>query len=337
MSVPSACRAVVVGGGVIGSSVAYHLARLGWKDVVVLEQGKVTSGTTWHAAGLVGTMRSTRSETALSLYGTDLYGRLFAETEFDPGFKPCGSCNVARTADRMEALHRAAGVARSLGVAVEMLSADQVADKFTHPDSGEIAMDVSELHGGIWLPGDGSIGPTDVTNALIAGAKQRGVGVFEGVRVTDIVRKDGRATGVETERHGTIEADHVVICAGQWSRQLGHLVGVNIPLHSAEHFYITSQTMRGVWHNMPVVRDADLLLYAREWGNGLLLGCFEEQCKPAFATESGDGTGIRRWGFCCFFVNEYWRLTDYLSLPFHHSTVPTLTRFVVFLSTNIGG
>ena len=287
--VPSSCRAVVVGGGVIGASVAYHLSRLGWKDIVLLEQGKITSGTTWHAAGVVGTTRSTPSETSLSLYGTELYARLFDETGFDPGFKPCGSCNVARTSDRMEALHRAHGVASSFGIDAKMLTVDQVVERFTHPDTGECGMDVSQLRGGIWLPGDGSIGPTDATNALMAGAKQSGgVSVFEDVRVSSILHRDGKATGVETESHGSIEAENVVICAGQWSRQLGHKCGVNIPLHSAEHFYITTKPMRGVHHNMPVVRDPDLLLYAREWGNGLLLGCFEEKCKPIFTTSNGD-------------------------------------------------
>lgn len=291
---PSSCRAVIIGGGVVGSSVAYHLSKLGWTDVVLLEQDKLTSGTTWHAAGLVGATRSTAAETRLSLYGCHLYRELLDETGHDPGYKQFGSVNVARTAERMEALHRSTWAAKALGIEAHILdSLDDVRAKFTAPESDTCAIDLAGLVGGVWLPNDGSGSPTDLTNSLIAGAKSRGVQVYEHVRVADIgVDAAGprrRATGVVTSDGHRVDADYVVICGGQWSRQIGQRVGINIPLHSAEHFYITTtDAYPGVWSGMPVLRDPDRLIYAREWGKSLLMGGFELEAKPVFSTADGD-------------------------------------------------
>ena len=296
-SLPSSARCVIIGGGVIGSSVAYHLSKLGWKNILLLESQKVTSGTTWHAAGLVGTSRATATETRLSVVGTQLYERLKDETGADSGFKRGGSVNVARTKDRMHVLHRTCAKALSFGLEARMLTPDEVATHFTSPKDGVCALRVDDLVGGIHLPGDGSGSPTDLTMSLLAGAKQRGVQVFEGVRVTGFTTVPSptatagsppKITAVHTESHGTVECDVAVLCAGQWSRELGRLAGVNVPLHSAEHFYATTQnTVPGVWPMMPVLRDPDALIYMREWGSGLLFGGFEEHAKPWGADKNG--------------------------------------------------
>jgi len=289
MSVPSGARCVIVGGGVIGSSVAYHLSKL-WKgaEIILLEAQKVTSGTTWHAAGLVGATRNTASETKLSMVGTQLYTQLLDETGFDPGYKNSGSVNVARTAERMEVFHRTANKAKLFGMEATILTPEEVHTEFLSPKDGECAISINGVVGGIKLPGDGSGSPTDLTMALLAGAKQRGVKVFEGVRVQDFERNaDNAVSAVVTEKHGTIEADTVVLCAGQWSRQIGRKAGVNVPLHSAEHFYATTKSLPGFYHGTPVCRDPDAEIYFREWGDGCLFGGFELNAKPW----GGDATG----------------------------------------------
>jgi len=293
-SLPSSARCVIVGGGVVGASVAYNLSRKGWKNIILLEAQKVTSGTTWHAAGLVGTTRNTSAETKLCVMGTQLYDKLLDDTGIDPGFKRCSSVNVARTPERMHLLHRVANKTRSYGLDSKILTSDEILEEFTNPTDGVCAFSDFELLGGIKVFNDGSGSPTDLTMSLLAGAKQRGVEVFENVRIADFLsRTDSHnggkvVTGVRTENDVTIDADVVVMCAGQWSRQLGKKSGVNVPLQSAEHFYATTNTIPGIWSGMPVLRDPDALIYVREWGDGLLFGGFENGAKPWGAYEDGD-------------------------------------------------
>ena len=194
MSLPSSARAVIVGGGVIGASTAYNLSKLGWKNIILLEAQKVTSGTTWHAAGLVGTTRNTIAETKLSVIGSNMYKQLLSETGLDPGFKNTTSVNVARTPERMHLYHRVANKAKSFGLDANILSAEEVLEKYTSPASGISAVETSDLLGGIHLLQDGAGSPTDLTMSLLAGAKQRGVQVFENVRVSERASERKMAT-----------------------------------------------------------------------------------------------------------------------------------------------
>ena len=278
---PGAARIVIIGGGIMGCSVAYHLSQLGEKDVVLLEQGRLTSGTTWHAAGLVGQLRAHESMTRLIRYSTDLYAKLEAETGLATGWKPCGSLAVARTADRMTQLKRTAAVARAYGVACDVIGAAEAGKLFP-------LMRTDDLQGAVWLPGDGKANPADLTLALAKGARNRGVKVFEGVRVTEptLVDTDGRRSVRALEwsdkqgRSGTIAADVVVLCGGQWSRELGRRMGVTVPLFSCEHFYIVTDVIPGVFRDLPVMRDPDGYIYFKEEVGGLLMGGFEPDATP---------------------------------------------------------
>jgi heterotetrameric sarcosine oxidase gamma subunit len=278
---PAAARIVVIGGGIMGCSVAYHLSQLGETDVVLLEQGRLTSGTTWHAAGLVGQLRAHESMTRLIRYSTDLYARLEAETGLSTGWKQCGSLAVARTADRMTQLKRTAAVARAYGVACEVIGASEAGRIFP-------LMRTDDLHGAVWLPGDGKANPAELTLALAKGARNRGVSILEGVRVTEprLATVDGRRRVRTLDwtdkqgRAGTIAADIVVLCGGQWSRELGRRMGVTVPLFSCEHFYIVTDTMPGVARDLPVMRDPDGYIYFKEEVGGLLMGGFEPDATP---------------------------------------------------------
>ncbi|MFI6323275.1 FAD-dependent oxidoreductase [Nonomuraea sp. NPDC050556] len=265
-------QVVIVGGGIVGCSVAYHLAELGWTDVVVLEQGQLSCGTTWHAAGLVGQLRSTESMTKLIQYSTDLYARLEAETGFGTGWKQCGSVSVARTPSRMTQLKRTAAQARNYGITAEVISAREAQELWP-------VMQVDDVVGGVWLPGDGKANPSDLTQALARGAQRRGVQVFERVRVLDTIVREGRVRGVVTDQ-GTIECDVLVNCAGQWAKELGRQAGVTVPLHSAEHFYVVTEQIDGVKPDLPVMRDPDGYAYFKEEVGGLVVGGFEPDAKP---------------------------------------------------------
>lgn len=269
---PTQARVVIVGGGIMGCSTAYHLAKLGWKDVVLLEQGRLSGGTTWHAAGLVGQLRSYQNLTRLIRYSTELYSKLEAETGLATGWKQCGSLSVARTEERMVLLRRSAAMANAQGVACEALTPKQAGEKYP-------IMRTDDLVGAVWLPGDGKANPTDITQALAKGARNSGVRIFEKVRVTDVDTKDGRVTGVQTTE-GPITAEIVVNCAGQWARQLGRKVGVTVPLYSCEHMYIVTEKMEGVPRDLPVMRDPDGYIYFKEEVGGLLMGGFEPEAKP---------------------------------------------------------
>ena len=272
MSLPTHARVVIVGGGIIGCSVAYHLTRLGWKDVVLLEQGRLSGGTTWHAAGLVGQLRSHSNMTGLIRYSTELYAGLEAETGLATGWKNCGSLSVARTDERMTQLRRTAGAARAQGVEVEVISPTEAGALWP-------VMETSDLKGAVWLPGDGKANPTDLTQSLVKGARNRGARVFEKIRVTGISTKNGRVTGVQTDQ-GDIAAEIVVNCAGQWARKVGQMCGVTVPLHSAEHMYIVTGQIDGVHPDLPVMRDPDGYIYFKEEVGGLVMGGFEPEAKP---------------------------------------------------------
>ena len=272
MTIPSHVEIVIVGGGIVGCSTAYHLAKMGKTDVLLLEQGKLTCGTTWHAAGLVGQMRPNRNMTAMSKYGIELYASLEAETGLATGWKQCGSVNVASTPERMQVLRKQAALANSFGVECQLLTPGEAAALYP-------GMRSDDLQGAIWLPGDGKVNPTDLTMSLARGARQRGVRIIEDIEVTGVITERGRAVGVRTMQ-GDVRCEVLVNCAGQWARQFGRLAGVNVPLYSAEHFYIVTGRIDGVTPDLPVMRDPDGFIYYKEEVGGLLMGGFEPKAKP---------------------------------------------------------
>jgi 4-methylaminobutanoate oxidase (formaldehyde-forming) len=273
---PDRARVVVVGGGVIGTSVAYHLTRLGWTDVLLLEQGTLSCGTTWHAAGLVGPLRASESGTRLVQYSAELYARLEEETGQATGYQQVGGVIVARTEDRMVQLRRTAANAAAYDMECALLSPDEALEKWP-------AMAVDDLIGALWLPGDGKVNPTDLTMALARGARAGGARIVERVRVTGFDVADGpagrRVTGVRTDR-GDVEAEVVVNCAGQWAKALADPLGVTVPLHSAEHFYVVTEAVEGVHPGLPLMRDPDGYTYFKEETGGLVVGGFEPEAKP---------------------------------------------------------
>ena len=271
-SVPAHARAVIVGGGIVGCSVAYHLTKLGWRDIVLLERRDLSCGTTWHAAGLVGQLRSSHNLTRLASYGAVLYEQLEAETGQATGFRRSGSISVARTNERMIELKRGASMAKCFGVDVEVISAAEAGRLWP-------LMRTDDLAGAVWIPRDGRTNPIDTTLALAKGARNGGATIVENVTVTGIHRQNGAATGVSTDR-GDIACDVVVNCAGMWGREVGRLAGVNVPLHASEHFYIVTEPMPGVTRELPVLRDTDGCIYVREEVGGLLMGGFEPVAKP---------------------------------------------------------
>jgi glycine cleavage system aminomethyltransferase T/glycine/D-amino acid oxidase-like deaminating enzyme len=272
MTFPTQARIVIVGGGIAGCSTAYHLSLMGQTDVLLLEQGKLTCGTTWHAAGLVGQMRPNRNMTRMSKYGIELYSKLEAETGLATGWKQCGSVNVAATPERMKVLRKQASLARSFGVEVDVISAQQAGDLYP-------LLRTDDLEGAIWIPGDGKANPADLTMSLAKGARNRGVKVVEDVEVTAVLSDGGRVSGVRTSM-GDVRCEIIVNCAGQWARQFGRLAGVNVPLYSAEHFYVVTDRIEGVHPMLPVMRDPDGFIYYKEEVGGLVMGGFEPQAKP---------------------------------------------------------
>jgi heterotetrameric sarcosine oxidase gamma subunit len=269
---PGSAQVVIIGGGVIGTSVAYHLTKLGYTDVVLLEQGQLSSGTTWHAAGLVGQLRASESGTRLVQYSTALYTELEEETGLTAGYKQCGGVTVARTEDRMIQLRRTAANAAAFDLDCELLTPTQALEHYP-------VMRVDDLVGAIWLPADGKANPTDLTQALAKGARMRGAKIVEHTRVLDVLTNGRAVTGVRTDS-GEIEAEIVVNCAGQWAKQVGSMAGMNVPLHSAEHFYVVTETIDGVHTDMPILRDPDGYTYFKEEVGGLVIGGFEPEAKP---------------------------------------------------------
>ncbi len=273
--VPSHARVVIIGGGVIGCSVAYHLTKLGWQDVVLLERKQLTSGTTWHAAGLIAQLRATANMTKLAKYSQELYGSLEEETGVATGFKRCGSITVALTDERREEIFRQAGMARAFGVDVEEISPAEVKARYEH-------LNIEGVTGGVYLEKDGQGDPANIALALARGARQRGARIIERTCVTGVQREGRRVTGVDWEQDretGHISADMIVNCAGMWGHEVGRMTGVNVPLHACEHFYIVSEAIPGLTR-MPVLRVPDECAYYKEDAGKMLLGAFEPLAKP---------------------------------------------------------
>ncbi|MCH7686669.1 MAG: FAD-binding oxidoreductase, partial [Planctomycetes bacterium] len=269
---PTHKQVVIIGGGIVGCSVAYHLTKLGWKDVAVIERKTLTCGTTWHAAGLVGQLRSTANITKLAQYTSKLYASLEEETGQATGFKQTGSFSVATNKERFEELKRGASMARVFDLEVELVTAQEMAKMWP-------LANLDDVIGGVFLPGDGQTNPIDTTMALAKGAKMGGAQIFEETKVTGILQKNGVVTGVSTEK-GDIQAEFVVNCAGMWGRELGKLAGVNVPLHASEHFYFVTEPMDELVPDAPTLRDMGGYTYYKEDAGKLLVGAFEPVAKP---------------------------------------------------------
>ncbi len=269
---PSSAQVVIVGGGVIGCSVAYHLTKLGMTDVVLLERKQLTCGTTWHAAGLVPTLRANYAMSMLAKYSADLYEGLEAETGQATGFIRNGSLTVATNQERFAELKRGASMAKVAGFPCNVIEPDQAKELWP-------LLNIDDIVGAIHLPMDGMTSPVDVTQALALGARQNGAQIFENTKVLDMQLTDGRATGVVTEQ-GEIQAEYVVNCAGMWAREFGRKAGVNVPLHAAEHFYVVTEPIAGLDHGLPTMRDYDGYCYFKEDTGKLLVGMFEPGAKP---------------------------------------------------------
>jgi glycine cleavage system aminomethyltransferase T/glycine/D-amino acid oxidase-like deaminating enzyme len=282
VELPDAARCVIVGGGVGGTSIAYHLAQLGWDDVVLLERSQLTSGSTFHSAGLVGQLRGSVSLTKMMMYSVELYRRLGEESEFDPGWTECGSLRLASSEERMEELRRQAGWAKTFGLPMDLVSAEEAKEKFP-------LMSTDGVLGAAWIPTDGYLDPAQLTNALADGARRGGCQVFTNTRVTGIDVADGRVRGVRTDR-GEIAAEVVVNAGGMYAAEIGRLAGVRIPVIPMSHQYLITEPFRDrEGSHLPTLRDPDLLIYFREEGQGLVMGGYERQSKPAFLPQGTPG------------------------------------------------
>jgi len=272
---PTKARAVIIGGGVSGCSVAYHLAKLGWTEIVLLERMQLTCGTTWHAAGLVGQLRASMNMTRLAKYSADLYVRLEGETGVATGMRQTGSITVALTEARKEEIYRQASMARAFGIDVREISPAEVKEMYPQLNTGGVVA-------GVHLPLDGQCDPANIAMALARGARQAGATIAEGVKVTAVHQRDGRVAGVSWQRgeeQGTIETDIVVNCAGLWARDLAAQSGVTLPLHACEHFYLITEPVAGL-PRLPVLRVPDECAYYKEDAGKMMLGAFEPVAKP---------------------------------------------------------
>ncbi|GAA6209250.1 FAD-dependent oxidoreductase [Cognatishimia sp. WU-CL00825] len=276
-NIPTKARVVIVGGGVIGCSVAYHLAKKGWTDIVLLERKQLTSGTTWHAAGLIAQLRATKNMTKLAKYSQELYGTLEAETGVATGFKRNGSITVALTEERKEEIYRQAAMARAFGVEVNEISNERVLELYPH-------INLEGIKAAVHLPLDGQGDPGNIALALAKGAKQRGALIKERTKVTGFVKEGPKVTGVEWQSDdgaeiGTIECDMIVNCGGMWGREVGKMAGTSVPLQACEHFYIVTENIDGMTQ-LPVLRVPDEYAYYKEDAGKILLGAFEPEAKP---------------------------------------------------------
>ncbi|MCC0019168.1 MAG: FAD-dependent oxidoreductase [Hoeflea sp.] len=267
MTLPDRAQIVVIGGGIIGCSTAYHLARDHKADVILLEQGQLTSGSTWHAAGLVGQLRSSASITKVLKYSVDLYKRLDQETGLETGWKMSGCLRLATNQDRWTEYRRLATTAQSFGMDMHLLSPEEARAMFP-------LMQVDDLVGASWLPTDGQASPSDITQSLAKGARMHGAKIFEHVRVTGFDMKDGRILAVKTDK-GDIACEKVVNCAGQWARQVGAMAGINVPLQPVKHQYVITEKIDGLSSDAPTIRDPDRRTYFKEEVGGLCFGGYE--------------------------------------------------------------
>jgi heterotetrameric sarcosine oxidase gamma subunit len=270
-TLPRQARVVIIGGGVIGCSIAYHLTKLGWRDVVLLERAQLTSGTTWHAAGLLTSLRDTEAQTKLAKYSQDLYRKLEAETGQATGLIGCGSIQLAMTSGKAEEMRRGMHMAHCFGVDAHEISPAEVHKMWP-------LADVRDLKAAFYFPDDARVNPTDVTQALAKGARAGGARIFENTPVTGILREHGRASGVRTES-GELRAEIVVNCAGMWARAIGRMAGVNVPLQAAEHYYLISEPVPGVHPLLPILRDPGNSAYIREEAGKIMLGLFEAEAR----------------------------------------------------------
>ena len=291
MTLPTHAEIVVIGGGIIGCSTAYHLARDHKANVVLLEQGRITSGSTWHAAGLVGQLRSSASITRVLKYSVELYKGLEAETGLATGWKMTGCLRLATNADRWIEFKRLATTAKSFGMDMHLLSPDEV--KRMWP-----LMETSDLVGASWLPTDGQASPSDITQSLAKGARMHGAKLHEGVRVTGFDMKEGRITAVKTDK-GDIACDKVVNCAGQWARQVGAMAGISVPLQPVKHQYIITEKIDGLATDAPTIRDPDRRTYFKEEVGGLVMGGYEPN-PQAWETGLAGGDVPSDWEFRLF-------------------------------------
>jgi len=271
---PSSSKVVVIGGGVVGCSVAYHLAKFGWKDTVLLERDQLTSGTTWHAAGLVSQLGPSAAITKIRKYSLELYKKLEKEIDFSSGLKLNGALSIATTKGRWQELLRQATTAQLFNVNVEVLNIDQI--KKIYPIISD-----KDILGGIFMPGDGQADPVGVTNLLAKAARKEGVQIYQNTPVQKILVKNGRVHGVKLKDH-IIECEYVVLATGMWSRQIGEDIGVSIPLYPVEHFYAITEPMKDLPKNIPVLRDFNDSLYLKEDAGKMLIGIFEGKSIPAF-------------------------------------------------------
>ncbi len=269
---PKTAKAVIIGGGIIGCSTAYHLAKLGWSDTVLLERKKLTSGTTFHAAGLVGQLRSNANITQLLGYSVDLYNMLEAETGLSTGWKMNGGLRLACNDERWTEVKRQATTAHSFGLDMQLLTPKEAQDLWP-------LMDIGDVVGAAFLPTDGQANPSDITQALAKGARMAGARILEDTKVISIETENGKVKAVETEQ-GRIECEVVICCAGQWTRDLAATVGVNVPLVSVEHQYMVTEQIDGVTANLPTLRDPDRLTYYKEEVGGLVVGGYEPNPIP---------------------------------------------------------
>jgi len=274
-NIPEQARVVIIGGGISGCSVAYHLAKLGWRDIVLLERKQLTSGTTWHAAGLVGQLRATQNMTRLAKYSVDLYANLEKETGIATGLRQNGSITIALTQARKQEIYRQATLARAFNIEVEEISAAEVKARYPHVKHDDIV-------GAVTLPADGQCDPANITMALAKGARNLGVKIFEQTKVTQVHESQGCVTGVSWEsgeNQGHIKAEHIVNCGGMWGRDLAAHSGVTLPLHACEHFYIVTEAIDGL-AGLPVLRVPDECAYYKEDAGKMMLGAFEPVAKP---------------------------------------------------------
>ncbi len=269
---PAQARVVIVGGGVIGCSVAYHLAKLGFSDVVLIERKQLTSGTTWHAAGLVGQLRQSINMTKLARYTGELYRGLESETGQATGYRQCGSISLATTAARMEELERNASMAKVFGLRVDVVGPQEIRSLYP-------IANLDDVIGAIHIPSDGYANAVDITQALAKGARKQGAQIFQDVKVTSILNDGRRASGVQTD-HGRIDAEFVVLCGGLWTRDLAASAGVAVPLHACEHYYAIFKDIEGLHPDLPVLRDYDHCSYFKYDAGRLLVGAFEPRAKP---------------------------------------------------------